>query len=330
MDKTFEEFENDISLLETAVAERPNFHKAVTKLMVDLDLRNVTNKELGLFSATQIALNYKLMDFDGWEKSLLTTSKLIKKCNYWIDILKGAPKIPTRASNQVFAGDFLKVKGQRSACPSYLKYFNETEVIPSFCFDCYKVQILAKNAKTLLYVYFILRTLSLPRQNTRKIMAETRAAINNPYKAYIYCESISEAKKIKTLFDAETQSNNISGVSSRITHGCSEYSQKYPDFQYDKENEIERFDIPEWWLEHDERDEIKHAPELSKAEKKKFISLIEVLSINSLVHYSKAIGDVSCAEIDHIPVTNIRYIARLEAQKDQRKREMDNLTEILN
>ena len=57
---------------------------------------------------------------------------------------------------------------------------------------------------------------------------------------------------------------------------------------------------------------------------------MEVSSINSLIHYSKAIGDVSCAEIDHIPVTNIRYIARLEAQKNQRKREMDNLTEILN
>ena len=85
MDKTFEEFENDIFLLETAVAERPNFHKAVTKLMVDLDLRNVTNKELGLFSATQIALNYKLTDFYGWEKSLLKTSELIKQCNYWIN-----------------------------------------------------------------------------------------------------------------------------------------------------------------------------------------------------------------------------------------------------
>ena len=42
---------------------------------------------------------------------------------------------------------------------------------------------------------------------------------------------------------------------------------------------------------------------------------MEVSSINSLVYYSKAIGDESCAEIDHIPVTNIRYLARLEAQK---------------
>lgn len=330
MNRTNEEFETDIALLENAIASRPTFMKAINKLLVELDIRNVTNDELGLFSAAQIAMNSQIIGLESWELALLKQSQLKRHYNYWISILKAKPTIPILPNNQLFAGDGLKIKGHRTACPSYLRYFDETEVIPSLCFDCYKVQILAKNAKTLLNVYFLLRTLSLPRQNTRKIMAETRAAINNPYKAYIYCESISEAKKVKALFDIEALRNKITGISSRITHGCSEYSQKYPDFQYDEKDEHKTFNTPNWWLNHTERKTIKFAAEFTKAEKKNFISIREVLAINALVHYSKAIEDDSCEGFDYIPVKTLRYLARLEAQKTKRMKEMDNLTEILN
>lgn len=329
MIKPLEQFERDIRALEAAIAVRPGFNQATNKLLVELELQNASRKDMGVFSATQILLNERIKGQKDWTKKLTKPSQLKTQYGYWIDLLKNTPAISPSPNNQMFAGGSLTINGVRAACPKYLSFFAKTEVIPSYCFDCYKVQILTKDAETLLRVYFLLRSISLPRKNTRKIMAETRVDIKNPYKGYIYCQNIEEAQEIKRIFDDAQKTYKIRGAVSKITHGCSEYSAKYPDFQYDSKNAHKTFDIPNWWVEHEERNTIKEAANFKPNELNDFISLRQVLSMNALVHYSKAIGDKSLADYDYVPVIRLKFLARLESQASQRRQELEALEEIL-
>lgn len=325
MSKPDEQFEESILSLETAVALRPDLAQLSNKLLIELTKKNVSKKDLGLFSATQILMNERIKDEKNWTEKLIQPLPLQSHYTLWIDILKNNPAIRPTPNNQMFSGSSLRINGVRAACPKYLRFFEQTEVIPTYCFDCYKVQILARNAETLLRVYFLLRSISLPRKNTRKIMAETRENIKNPYKGYIYCESSDEAQEIKSLVDKALTAHNLTGALSKITHGCSEYSAKYPQFQYDSEDIHKVFNIPDFWAEHEDRNTIIEGVHYEPDELRDFISLKEVLSMNALVHYSNAIGDKSLAHYNYIPITRLKFLARLEAQASQRQQELKAL-----
>lgn len=68
--------------------------------------------------------------------------------------------------------------------------FDKFDVIPKYCFDCYKVLITPHTIMDLFKLLMIFEKITLPLDNTRKCMVETRDACSGTYKGFIYCRGI--------------------------------------------------------------------------------------------------------------------------------------------
>ena len=113
-------------------------------------------------------------------------------------------------------------------CDRHFLVFNTFNVIPEYCFGCYKVQIGLRNVMELFKLYFIFDKLNLENNNPRKCMLEMRSKVPGSYKGYIYCFALSEANEIqKQLTDMLNKMIN-KNISITVKRGCSEYGIAYP------------------------------------------------------------------------------------------------------
>ena len=154
-------------------------------------------------------------------------------------------------------------------CARHFKVFNEFNVIPKYCFNCYKVQI---NLHT----------------------------VN--YKGYIYCTGIEEAKNILKVINHEIKIANLNKFKIVIKHGCSEFYQSYPEYEkinFDGEQAMKYNE--EWSTKEKLIDE--RVPKRDDNDKKiwgryiKGMNLSDILIINNWINYADIIGDFSYKEI---------------------------------
>ena len=104
-------------------------------------------------------------------------------------------------------------------CNRHFKVFNEYNIIPKFCFSCYKVQINLSNVVDLIKLFLIFNNLYLKNNNIRKCIVEMRHNIKGNYKGYIYCESILEAQDIIKKLNQKIKKANINNFNSKIKIG---------------------------------------------------------------------------------------------------------------
>ena len=88
-------------------------------------------------------------------------------------------------------------------------------IIPKYCFSCYKVQVNLSNVVDLIKLYFAFDNLNLKNNNTRKCIVETRDKIKGNYKGYLYCEDVSDAETVKKIVE-DKKDNLINLFSKRI------------------------------------------------------------------------------------------------------------------
>ena len=69
---------------------------------------------------------------------------------------------------------------------------NNLNIIPKYCFDCFKIQIEPKSVVDLIKLFFIFDTFKFPKNNWRKCMVELREGVPGTYKGFIYCSSVEE------------------------------------------------------------------------------------------------------------------------------------------
>ena len=81
-------------------------------------------------------------------------------------------------------------------CNRHMQIFNKFNVIPKFCFGCYKVQVEPRSVLELIKLFVVFDQIKLSENNTRKCMIETRSEISGFYKGLIYCSSLEEACQI--------------------------------------------------------------------------------------------------------------------------------------
>ena len=169
-------------------------------------------------------------------------------------------------------------------------------MIPGLCHDCYKVQILPENLEAMFQTYFLLLNLDLPGDNARKCMIELRDGIKFPYKAYIYCESVAEAQACRTALCDLQARFGITGVHAKISHGCSEYGQEYPEFKYSDSPDQKPFETPAGWqkIEDSYFSGLNLAAPQRRSNTKPLISLRDVFAFRTWIKYAELIGDESC------------------------------------
>ena len=182
-----------------------------------------------------------------------------------------------------------------------MSIFNEHDIIPEFCFGCYKVQVEPRSIIDLMKLYVVFDQLELDENNTRKCMVELRPDIPGFYKGLIYCSGLKQANQIAEYLNRIVTKNIGSGLSSKVKRGCSEYPVSFPDYKEINNSGPQLMNYPEDWKvienDHDRKKPMKAKenikPSLSG------LNLNDVLIIGKWLDYARGIGDSSANLINY-------------------------------
>ena len=180
-------------------------------------------------------------------------------------------------------------------CKRHKTIFNKFNIIPKFCFGCYKVQVEPRSILELIKLFVVFDQIKLVENNTRKCLIEIRPEISGFYKGLIYCSSLEEACQIADYLGTIIKENIGSGLHAVVKRGCSEYPISFPDYKVINKSGAQLMNYNEDWklIEkgHDSTSPIKSnkiiTPSLSG------LNLHDILIIQNWIDYAKGIGDPS-------------------------------------
>jgi len=180
-------------------------------------------------------------------------------------------------------------------CKRHKTIFNKFNIIPKFCFGCYKVQVEPRSILELIKLFVVFDQIKLVENNTRKCLIEIRPEISGFYKGLIYCSSLEEAYQIADYLETVIKENIGSGLHAVVKRGCSEYPISFPNYKVINKSGAQPMNYNEDWklIEegHDSTSPIKSnkiiTPSLSG------LNLHDVLIIQNWIDYAKGIGDPS-------------------------------------
>ena len=292
-DKAIENFISALRLNETNLSAEKNLINVLTLMkpnnknkhsLIELDyhISQIENNNLGLEFFDEKKMKIIL------DESLQLISKFKKKLFF--------------GETQIF-----RKNSKNLNCDRHFKVFNKFNIIPKFCFNCYKIQINLENVVELIKLFFIFDNLDLKNNNIRKCMIEMRNQIKGNYKGYIYCEGIYEAKEIFNIIKNKMINSNLNKFKISIKHGCSEFYKPFPQFEKIDLNEDQKMKYNPVW-QNKERLIDQEQPERLEIDKKiwkeslKGISLSDILIINNWLNYADVIGDYSYKKISSIKI----------------------------
>ena len=219
------------------------------------------------------------------------------------------------SESQVFRRNSLDLN-----CERHHKVFNRVNLIPKFCFSCFKIQIEPKNVLELIKLLLIFDNIKLKNNNWRKCMIELRSNIDGIYKGLIFCSSLSEAEKILT--DITPLLRGYLNYKVSIKRGCSEFYKPYPNFKITDEKQSDFMKYPNKWkkleLNEDLRENPKHQKLVSSISG---LTISDVLIINQWLNYANLINDRSYNDIG-LEFTHSEYInKKMLHQTELRRRQ---------
>ena len=181
-------------------------------------------------------------------------------------------------------------------CKRHHDVFNELNLIPKFCFSCFKIQIEPKSVLDLIKLFFIFDDFSFENNNWRKCMIELRNGVPGAYKGFVYCSSNDEAEKILNQITPLLKNHLIYNV--KIKRGCTEFYEKYPNYKEinNTEDNFMRYD-PGWEQEEKKYDLKKNLNKKISKDTLSGLSISDFLIINNWLNYAKIIGDLSYEKI---------------------------------
>ena len=290
--------ENLINIFMVIDPKNINLHPLIK---INSEIRNIDNK---------ININYSINLKD--IKKVFYESENIIKNNYNNFISN---------ETQIYRKNSLSLN-----CKRHFKIFNEFNIIPKFCFGCYKIQINLKNVVDLIKLFFVFDSLNLEKNNIRKCIIETRKNIAGNYKGYIYCDGLNEAEIILKKINKIINKIKFEGIKTIIKHGCTEFYESYPDYQKIRVNNEPQMKYDQNWQQKEKIIDNRSPVRVQLDKKKqltslKGINLSDILIIKNWLNYADVIGDFSYKKIydkDLVP-SFINKI--LESQLDFRKQD---------
>ena len=184
-------------------------------------------------------------------------------------------------------------------CNRHLKIFKTKNIIPKYCFGCYKIQIEVENVLELIKLYIVFDKIKLKRDNSRKCMIELRPLVNGNYKGLIFCNSINEAEEILKEINSVLIKNFNKNLKSKIKRGCSEYYVKFPNYNKLDDTALKyNSDWNDYETEFDEKNPDMIFDKLSNPTISG-ISLFDALVFRNWLSFAKMIGDESYKKISN-------------------------------
>ena len=207
-------------------------------------------------------------------------------------------------------------------CDRHMKIFYKYNIIPKFCFSCFKIQIEPKNVLELFKLYFIFDKLQLPGNNIRKCMIELRPKVSGTYKGLIYCSSMEEANKI--LEEINPIIDRLIICKIKIKRGCSEYLDIFPDYKVTNKENINFMNYKESWKTKEEVfDSTYIKRNVKKLDNLNSLSISDILIMNNWLNYAKIIDDLSYKDISQEILYSNEIYKEMSEQVDIRKKEFN-------
>ena len=180
-------------------------------------------------------------------------------------------------------------------CERHKSIFNKFNIIPDFCFGCYKVQVEPRSILELIKLLLVFDQIKLDNNNTRKCMIEMRSEVSGFYKGLIYCSSMEEAYQISDYLEIVLKENIEPKLYPAVKRGCSEYSISFPDYKVIAKSGPQLMNYnKDWKLIEEEHDSSSLKTINNKIPLSLFgLNLNDVLIIQNWIDYAKGIGDPS-------------------------------------
>ena len=210
-------------------------------------------------------------------------------------------------------------------CERHMSIFDKHDIIPEFCFGCYKVQVEPRTIIDLIKLFIVFDQLELNENNTRKCMVELRPEISGSYKGIIFCSGLKQAQLIANHLDFIIKGSIAPELTSSIKRGCSEYSISYPDYKEINESGPQLMSFNKDWKVFEESHDKKNSLYAEKIIRKSLygLSLSDILIIRKWIDYAKGIGDPSADLLNQ----NILYYQHIYDQARTRT-DLFNLTSL--
>ena len=180
-------------------------------------------------------------------------------------------------------------------CDRHLSIFDKHDVIPEFCFGCYKVQVEPRSIIELIKLFIVFDQLELNENNTRKCMVELRPYISGFYKGLIFCSGLKQANQIAEHLDTIVKQSIGPGLTSKVKRGCSEYPISFPSYKEINNSGPQLMSyIEEWRVIEESHDRKKpiHTNEVIRISLSG-LNLSDVLIMRKWIDYAKGIEDPS-------------------------------------
>lgn len=185
-------------------------------------------------------------------------------------------------------------------CKRHMTIFREFNVVPEFCFDCYKVVIEPRTVIELFKLVLIFLNHKLPNDNVRKCMAEGREKVSGMYKGMIYCLGLEEGNKILETFQELIAEEISDKVPITLKRGCSEYAHSYPEYTRVSQGSI-FMDYMDEWKQYenivDKKMVINRPPDPNATYNHAAYSLRDAEAMYAWLRYAATIGDLSYLKI---------------------------------
>jgi tetratricopeptide (TPR) repeat protein len=204
-------------------------------------------------------------------------------------------------------------------CKRHMSIFKKHDVIPKFCFSCYKVQVEPKSIIELIKVFFVLDQLQLNKNNNRKCMIELRPDVPGFYKGLIYCSGLNEANQIAEQLNTILQQSIGPDLCAKVKRGCSEYPPSYPDYKEINNSGPQLMNYNEDW-KLVEADYDRENPTRAKENLRSTVAglnLSDILTIRKWIDYAKGIGDPSVSLLNQNTIYNQKTYELAKARLDQ-------------
>ena len=239
-------------------------------------------------------------------------ANLIKESNMIIKDKIGHHRIP---NTQIYRKNSISL-----GCDRHMKIFYKYNIIPKFCFSCFKIQIEPKNVFELFKLYFIFDKLQLTLNNVRKCMIELRPKVSGTYKGLIYCSSMEEANEI--LKEINPIINRLIICKIKIKRGCSEYLDFFSDYKVTNKENINFMNYKESWKKKEEVfDSTYTKHNIKKLDNLSSLSISDILTMNKWLNYAKIIDDSSYKDISQEILYSNEIYKKMSEQVDIRKKE---------
>ena len=195
--------------------------------------------------------------------------------------------------------NFLQIFRQNNKlldCSKHHTTFQNYNIIPKFCFSCFKVQVDVNDIYDLIKLHFLFDNIN-SFSNIKKCMIEKRPNVKGNYKGFIYCSTEKEALKLKSIVSDSIKNKLNINFNINIKRGCSEFAEKFPNYKITNKDSESYFLYNEQWKEKEkiinEFFSKNNSKELVLKETLKGNSINDILIILQWIDYAKNNNDSS-------------------------------------